>query len=113
MVHKEFWAHLLAYNLIRTTMAQAAHEHGCQPRTLSFKGALQTLRAFALPLLLCPADQLPDLVRRVLAAVARQRVGDRPDRVEPRARKRRPKHYKNLTRPRAQARKLEVKNRSG
>jgi hypothetical protein len=113
MVHKEFWAHLLAYNLIRTTMAQAAHAHGCDPRTLSFKGALQTLRAFALPLLLCPAAQLPELVRRVWAAVASQRVGDRPDRVEPRARKRRPKPYKNLTRPRAQARKLETRKRSG
>jgi hypothetical protein len=113
MVHKEFWAHLLAYNLIRTTMAEAAYEHGGDPRRLSFKGALQTLRAFALPLLLCPADQLPELVRRVLAAVASQRVGDRPDRVEPRARKRRPKPYKNLTRPRAQARKLETRKRSG
>jgi DDE family transposase len=113
MVQKEFWAHLLAYNLIRTTMAQAAYEHGCVPRRLSFKGALQTLRAFALPLLLCPTEQLPALLRRVLAAVASQRVGDRPDRVEPRARKRRPKPYKNLTRPRTQARKLEVSKRSG
>jgi hypothetical protein len=113
MVHKELWAHLLAYNLIRATMAQAAQVHGCEPRTLSFKGALQTLRAFALPLLLCPAKQVAALVRRVWVAIADQRVGNRPHRVEPRARKRRPKPYKNLTRPRAQARKLEVSKRSG
>lgn len=113
MVHKEFWAHLLAYNLIRTTMAQAAQEHGRAPRTLSFKGALQTLRAFALPLLLSPAAELPALVGRLLAALAADRVGDRPNRLEPRARKRRPKPYKNLTRPRAQARKLEARKRSG
>jgi hypothetical protein len=36
--------------------------------------------------------------------LAGQRVGDRPDRVEPRAIKRRPKPHKLLTKPRAQAR---------
>lgn len=113
MVRKELWTHLLAYNLLRATMAQAAQEHGRDPRQLSFKGALQTMRAFALPLLLCPSEELPDLVRRVLAAIARHGVGHRPGRVEPRARKRRPKPYPLLTKPRAQARKLEVINRSG
>jgi hypothetical protein len=47
MVRKEIWAHLLAYNLIRTVMAQAAHENDLQPRDISFKGAQQTLAAFA------------------------------------------------------------------
>ncbi|QDU89453.1 Transposase DDE domain protein [Pirellulimonas nuda] len=46
LVRKEAWTHLLAYNLIRTVMAQAAAKHGVLPRTLSFKGALQTLEAF-------------------------------------------------------------------
>ncbi len=43
MVRKEVWAHLLAYNLIRTLMAQAANEFECRPRELSFKGTLQTV----------------------------------------------------------------------
>lgn len=56
IVHKEIWAHLLAYNLIRcrrhmpcacyTVMAQAALKHDLPPRTISFKSALQTLQAF-------------------------------------------------------------------
>lgn len=46
LVRKEAWTHLLAYNLIRTVMAQAAEKHDVLPRTLSFKGALQTLEAF-------------------------------------------------------------------
>src|SRR5437660_2539596 len=46
MVRKEIWMHLLAYNLIRTVMAQAARGHGLAPREISFKGALQTLNAF-------------------------------------------------------------------
>src|SRR5262249_34245589 len=36
LVRKEVWAHLLAYNLIRTVMAQAAARHGVSPRSLSF-----------------------------------------------------------------------------
>lgn len=51
MVHKEVWMHLLAYNRVRTVMAQAAQKHEVQPWTLSFKATLQTVNAFALPLL--------------------------------------------------------------
>jgi len=46
LVRKEIWTHILAYNLIRTIMAQAASKHGIEPRTISFKAALQTLEAF-------------------------------------------------------------------
>ena len=46
MVRKEIWMHLLAYNLIRGVMAEAAEAHDKQPRQLSFKGALQTMTAF-------------------------------------------------------------------
>ena len=42
LVRKEVWAHILAYNLIRTVMAQAAARHGVAPRTISFTGAMQT-----------------------------------------------------------------------
>ena len=41
LVHNELWTHILAYNLIRSILAQAAHKHDLQPRTLSFKGAIQ------------------------------------------------------------------------
>src|SRR5262249_56584096 len=47
MVRKEIWAHLLAYNLLRTAMAVAASENGIEPRKVSFKGAKQALTAFA------------------------------------------------------------------
>src|SRR5205823_5105771 len=43
LIRKEIWAHALAYNLIRTVMAQAAATHGMEPRSISFKGAMQTL----------------------------------------------------------------------
>src|SRR5207247_4314371 len=54
LVRKELWAHILAYNLIRTVIAQAAARHGLEPRSISFKGAAQTLEAFQ-PLIARPA----------------------------------------------------------
>ena len=108
MVRKEVWVHVLAYNLIRKVMAQAAQEHEVLPRQLSFKGALQTLNAFADSLQACRAEDLETLCRILLAAVAQHRVGDRPDRLEPRRKKRRPKPYPLLNKSRAKARKEEV-----
>ncbi len=106
MVRKEMWAHLLCYNLIRTVMAQAAHQHDLRPREISFKGTVQTLAAFAPYALLARAGQLQELSSRVLAAIAQHRVGDRPDRSEPRARKRRNDTYPLLMIPRRQAQAL-------
>jgi hypothetical protein len=109
MVRKEVWAHLLAYNLIRKVMAQAAQEHEVLPRRLSFKGAVQTLNAFAESLRACAAGDLEALCRILLAAIARHGVGDRPGRLEPRRKKRRAKPYPLLNKPRAKARREEVK----
>jgi hypothetical protein len=110
MVRKEIWAHLLAYNVVRKVMAQAAQEFEVEPWTISFKATLQTLKAFALPLLTCAKNKLPEVVEEMLRAIARHSVGNRPGRVEPRALKRRPKPYDLLTKPRDKARKLELQN---
>ncbi len=109
MVRKELWAHFLAYNLIRTVMAQAARNHQREPRHLSFKGALQTLAAFAPQVVTAPREELPQLAERILAVIAQHVVGDRPDRYEPRARKRRYDNFKHLLRPRAEAKALLLK----
>jgi len=98
-----------AYNLIRTVMAQAARRHDREPRALSFKGALQILAAFAPHLQRARRDAWLDLVERILAAVAQHRVADRPDRYEPRARKRRYDNFMHLRRPRAEAKALLLK----
>jgi hypothetical protein len=104
MVRKELWAHLLAYNLIRTVMAQAAVQHDLKPGDISFKGALQTVTSFAPHILTARRERLEELATRVLEAIAQHRVGHRPDRYEPRKQKRRPKSYGLLNEPRAQAR---------
>ena len=78
MVRKEIWAHLLAYNLIRKVMCQAARQFELKPWTISFKGALQTLNAFALPLLTCPRGRLAEVIEEMLLAIARHAVGNVP-----------------------------------
>jgi hypothetical protein len=104
MVEKEIWAHLLAYNLLRTVMAVAAAEAGIEPRAVSFKGAKQAVTAFAPKIEAARPEDRAALVDALLAVVACHRVGDRPGRWEPRARKRRPKPGSRLTQPRATAR---------
>jgi hypothetical protein len=104
MVRKELWAHLLAYNLIRTVMAQAALAQGLKPQNLSFKGALQTVNSFAPYLLTAQPSALAELSRQLLVAIAQHRVGQRPDRYEPRKQKRRPQSYPFLNETRAKAR---------
>jgi Transposase DDE domain len=104
MVRKEMWAHLLAYNLVRQVMVQAAREHGVTPRQLSFTGALHTLSEYRTLLLSATEADLPELVRQILTAIANHRVGNRPNRCEPRKVKRRPKGYARLLQSRAQER---------
>lgn len=100
MIHKEIWIHLLAYNLLRTVMAVAAHEHGREPRQISFKGAKQALTAFAPKIEAAQPDDRAALIDVMLVTIAYHRVGNRPGRWEPRARKRRPKPGSRLTQPR-------------
>jgi hypothetical protein len=103
LVRKEIWTHILAYNLVRTIIAQAAVKHGIEPRTISFKGAIQTLEAFQ-PVIAIQcrrnATFRAQLYQQLLDAIAVHRVADRPDRYEPRQRKRRNKKYDLLTKPR-------------
>ena len=103
LVRKEIWTHILAYNLIRTIIAQAASQHGVQPRSISFKGTVQTLEAFQ-PLIALQGERNSThrrrLYRQLLDAVATHHVADRPDRYEPRLRKRRQKKYDRMMKPR-------------
>lgn len=106
MCLKELWVYLLAYNLIRLMMAQAAMSAGCRPRTLSFKHTLQVWLAWV-QRGQCLDDEV---IHPLFAVIAQQRVGNRPGRREPRAVKRRNKPYPLLTMPRAEARQLILKH---
>lgn len=101
MVLKEIWVYLLAYNLIRLLMAQAALLADRLPRQISFKHTLQLwvvcYRSGALN---------DDLLSGLFVLIAQRPVGNRPGRIEPRAIKRRPKPFPLLTKPRHEAREV-------
>jgi hypothetical protein len=105
MVHKEIWAHLLAYNLLRTVMAVAASANEIEPRQVSFTAVKQVLTAFAPKIEAARPEERAALIDALLTAVAYHRVGDRPGRWEPRAKKRRPTHNARLMQPRAIAKR--------
>lgn len=104
MVDKEIWVHMLAYNILRDLMATAALKSGAMPRELSFKGTLQALTAFRDTMRIADPVTRAGLWEAMFTAIAHDRVGNRPGRFEPRAKKRRPKQYDLLTIPRGEAR---------
>jgi hypothetical protein len=100
MNEKQLWVHLLTYNVIRLLMAQAASNAGVDPRGLSFKHTVQLWTEWTSRGLSATKD-----CGRLFTLIAQCRVGNRPGRIEPRMRKRRPKPYPWLKIPRAQARR--------
>jgi Transposase DDE domain len=105
MVEKEIWVHMLAYNIIRAFMATAAMKNGAKPRELSFKGTMQAIAAFRDSMRTAEPERRAELEEAMFVVIGYDRVGDRPGRVEPRCKKRRPKPYRMLTIPRTEARK--------
>ena len=106
MVRQELWTGLLVYNLIRQSILQSAHRTEGLPDELSFTATMQMLaNGWLLAAVVmdetCDAAA-PLVVLRVIHGGS-HRVGNRPDRVEPRAVKRRPKSHPLLTAPRRQA----------
>jgi len=101
MAEKELWVYLLAYNLIRLLMVQAALASDRLPRELSFKHTLQLWLAWSQR---GTGSEYHHTLSVLFVLIAQQKVGDRPGRIEPRAVKRRPKPYPLLTQPRAMAR---------
>jgi hypothetical protein len=104
MMEREVWGHLLVYNLARQAQAQAAQAAGCLPIQLSFTAALDQLRAGYAQRSGAEGAVLAALAAVLREALGQRRVGNRPDRFEPRRLKRRPKDCKLLTKTREQAR---------
>jgi hypothetical protein len=104
MLRREIWCHLLAYNLVRQVIAQAARVRKRCPRRISATGARDLLNEFRSSLSAGVGASWASAVRALLHAVGGRRVGQRPDRCEPREVKRRPKDYPLMTQPRANAR---------
>jgi hypothetical protein len=113
MVHKELIMYIIAYNLIRVLILQSCILLQIQMDRLSFKGTLAIMRQVnppSLPLIWTRKRE-ESLQRVVLLIIAKDIVPDRPNRQEPRARKRRPKNYQLLKKPRNQFREILHRNK--
>jgi len=109
---KEIAVYILAYNLVRWAMAKAALLSDVLPRMLSFAGAKRVLVMFADQLRRTSGDQVHTLIATVTACIATLKLPQRPGRIEPRAKKRRPKKLPLLMVPRQVARDLIYAQRS-
>ena len=87
-VEKELAVFALVYNLVRRVMEEAGRRQGVESDRVSFVDAWRWLQEAR------PGDELPALVVNP----------GRPGRVQPRVRKRRPKQYPLMTRPRDELR---------
>ena len=101
LVEKEIWMQVFGYNLVRALMLEAAWTYAVPLERLSFKGTVDTLRQWT-PLFAPAIFAFKRARKELLRIIAADQVPDRPNRCEPRARKRRPKAYPLLTRPRRQ-----------
>jgi hypothetical protein len=113
MVERELWMRIIAYNLIRAVMTEAAITHAVNIERISFKGTVSTIRQWA-PLIahpqLTPNARL-DLERLMLYYLAKDTLPERPGRAEPRAKKRRPKNYQLLNKPRGVFKEIMHRNK--
>jgi hypothetical protein len=113
MIQKELQIHLIAYNLVRALMQKAAHLHDVPLERISFKGALDTLRHWAAVIHAsgdAPRKQA-ELIHRMLERIAGDAIPRRPGRSEPRAKKRRPKNYQLLNKPRTEMKPSPHRNK--
>jgi hypothetical protein len=112
MLHKELEMFFIAYNFIRGLMVQAGGIHDVELDRMSFKGTVDSVRQFSLAIAQARSQKKQkQLIAELLEVIARDQVPDRPDRLEPRAVKRRPKPYQLLNRPRPVMKEIAHRNK--
>lgn len=99
VIERELWMHAIAYNLVRALLLEAAITHDVPIERLSFKGGIDALMSWK-DLALRPRTNHRHARRQLLARLASDQVPVRPGRSTPRVKKRRPKNYQLMTRPR-------------
>ena len=100
IVRKEIYVHLLAYNLLRTVMWEAGTTHNVDPLRLSFQGTRQLFNNFVPQFASASTQKQTQLYQTLLKTIALKLLPERPKRCEPRVRKRRPKAYPLMRKPR-------------
>ena len=111
MIQKELTMHLIAYNLIRLTMVQAALKAQRNVERISFKATLQAVRQWAPCIDRAEEEKREQLYQSMLTAIGRVPIPNRPNRTEPRVKKRRAKNYQLMTKPRKEMKEAPHRSR--
>jgi hypothetical protein len=107
-IYKEFTAHILAYQLIRLLMHEAAEKHDKKPTEISFLNAARWTLSFSRKMASSSAWQLPFMYQRLLDAIAGNEIDIRLGRLQPRAISREQEHYPRLKTARAEWRRKRL-----
>ncbi len=101
-IRKEIAARMMAMNLVRIVMLEAAAKHGKEPTRLSFTAALRLVVSTSLRMSTAATWGLGALYEIMLERIAAATVPERPGRNEPRMKRRETKHYEALRTSRAE-----------
>lgn len=108
-IYKEMAAHVLAYQLVRRLIREAAITHQTSPLAISFLHATRWIISFSSRMSMADPQRLPAMYARLLDAIASVEVDVRPGRLEPRALTREWKHYPHLRMSRPEWRQQRLK----
>ena len=100
MALKVITMHIIAYNLTREMILRSAKSTGRTIERVSFKGAMDSILRFASEMHNCSAQAIKQLLEKLYHSISLDIVPDRPNRIEPRVRKRRPKPFPLMTKSR-------------
>lgn len=100
MIQREIAVNLLAYNLVRGSLARAASSHNKLPRQLSFMATVNVVDSLAGIAITMTGKLMKALLEPLIKAVASTAIGKRKRPNQPRVVKRRPKAYPLMTKPR-------------
>jgi len=107
-IRKEMIARLIAINIVRTIMLEAAIERDVDPQRISFVHAVRAIISFSPALASSGFWRLARIYRAMLIEIASALVPERPGRMEPRMVRREWQHYPSLKMARTQWRQNHV-----
>ena len=112
LILREMAIHGIAYNLVRSLMQRSAHLHHVPLTRISFKGTLDTFRQWSAVIAAAATQPRKQdaLIEEMFTLIALEWVPLRPDRSEPRAKKRRAKNHQLLTKPRHETGNISRRN---
>jgi len=95
-IYKELHSRIIAFNLVHWLILKAAKRHQKNPDRISVSATIRLTACYSLKMSAASLRRLPSLYEDLLEKIADSKVPYRPDRLEPRLKKRDQKHYSIL-----------------